>query len=122
MEGTTARETALAICASYHALGDYFATMATEDSLILGAVFPPKVQPHLLPVVRGTDDQRKRRVETWAARHGVNAFWDEDSGTYRAVAMYGIVPLIAYMIPEGKRSGQDSPADAPVRELAEVAA
>ena len=52
------------------------------------------------PVTGGTDDERKARVDAWAARHGVKAATDEASGHYKAVLSFGAVRLEVYMIPD----------------------
>ena len=52
------------------------------------------------PVTGGTDEDRKARVDAWAARHGIKAGTDTASGHYKAVLSFGLVRLEVYMIPE----------------------
>lgn len=94
----TDREGALAICASYHALGDYIAASAAEDAIAIGVSFPPEIRPVMIPVSRGTDEQRMARISQWAAARGVTAGWHEGTGTWRAVIWFGLLGYGFYTI------------------------
>jgi hypothetical protein len=110
MEGMTDHEAAVAASLGYHELADYLAAHAEEDTFILGVGQAPRPQAHLVPVIRGTEEQRKARVDDWARVRHVAAFWHEETGTYRAVKMFGPVPYVAYMIPDppASRDGADA--------------
>ena len=73
---------------------------AAEDMAILGLREIPEPRPQMWPVTGGTDEDRRARIDAWAKRHGVTAGPDEDGGTYRAVLSFGLVKVIAYMIPD----------------------
>jgi hypothetical protein len=100
MQGLTPGETVAAASHGYRELADYLAAHAAEDCFILGRAEVPKPQSHLEPVVKGTEEQRKGRVDAWARARGVAAFWHEETGTYRAVKMFGAVSLVVYMMPD----------------------
>ena len=78
----------------------HLAACAAEDMQILGLSEIPEPRPQMWPVTGGTDEQRRARVDAWAARHGVHARDDEASGQYRAVLKFGPVTLTVYTIPE----------------------
>jgi hypothetical protein len=73
---------------------------AAEDMAILGLREIPEPRPQMWPVTGGTDDDRRARIDAWAKRHGTTAGPDEEGGTYRAVLSFGLVKVIAYMIPD----------------------
>ena len=73
---------------------------AAESIELLGLRETPEPRPQMWPVTGGTDDERKARVDAWAARHGVKAATDEASGHYKAVLSFGAVRLEVYMIPD----------------------
>ena len=73
---------------------------AAEDMRILGLTELPEPRPYMVPVTRGTDAERKARIDTWAARHGTTAHHDPASGTYRATVRFGPVELTVYMLAE----------------------
>lgn len=73
---------------------------AAEDMALLGLREIPEPRPQMWPVTGGTDEDRRARVDAWAARHGTKAGDDDESGTYRAVLAFGPVRLVVYMIPD----------------------
>jgi hypothetical protein len=70
------------------------------DMEILGRVRLPEPHPYMIPVIKGDDDERRARVDEWAARHGITAATDEATGHYRAELPFGPLKVIAYMVPE----------------------
>lgn len=73
---------------------------AAEDMETLGLRELPEPRPQSWPVTGGTDEDRRARVDAWAARHGVTAHPDPASGQYKAVLTFGPVHLVVYMIPD----------------------
>lgn len=108
LPGRTARETRLsadrgktaAQAISHRLYAEYLYAHAAEDMKLLGLTAIPEPRPEMWPVTGGTDEDRKARVDAWAAAHHVKAATDEASGTYRAVLGFGPVKVIAYMIPD----------------------
>lgn len=100
MEGMTPPEAIRAASLGYHELGDYLAAHAEEDTFILEMGQSPKPQAHLVPVIRGTEEQRRARIDAWARVRHVVAFWHADTGSYRAVKFFGPVAYIVYMMPD----------------------
>ena len=78
----------------------YIHAHAAEDMDLLGLREIPEPRPQMWPVTGGTDEDRKARVDAWAARHGVTAHTDPASGQYKAVLTFGPVHLTVYMIPD----------------------
>lgn len=78
----------------------YLYAHAGEDMAILGIREIPEPRAQSWPVTGGTDEERRARVDAFAARHGITAGTDEELGTYRAVLKFGPVEYVAYMIPE----------------------
>jgi len=114
MEGMTEHEATQAATHGYHDLANYLAAHTDEDTFILGIGQAPKPQAHLVPVIRGTEDQRKAKVDAWARVRHVTAFWHEETSTYRAVMMFGPVPYIVYMIPDVPAPREDAPVREPI--------
>jgi hypothetical protein len=108
LPGRTERETRLsadhgrtaAQAVGYQLIARHLYAFAAEDMKLLGLREIPEPRPQTWPVTGGTDDERIARVDAFAARHGVRAGTDEDSGTYRAVLAFGPVTLVVYMIPD----------------------
>lgn len=108
LPGRTPRETRLsadhgkaaAQAIGWQLLARHVNACAAEDMQILGIREIPEPRPQMWPVTGGTDEDRKARVDAWAARHGVKAGTDEASGSYRAVLGFGPVKVIVYMIPD----------------------
>jgi hypothetical protein len=82
-------------------LARHINTCAAEDMEILGLTALPDPRPWTWPVTRGTSEERRARVDAWAARHGVTAGPDLVSGTYRATLKFGPVTLTVYTMGEG---------------------
>ena len=95
---------------------------AAEDMEILGLREIPDPRPLQWPVTGGTDEDRKARVDAWAARHGVTAHPDPASGQYKAVLEFGPVHLVVYMIPDLVMAQRLSALREAVREGREAAA
>ena len=91
-----------AIAIGYQLLARHLTACAAEDMQILGVTELPDPRPYMVPVTRGTDEERKARVDAFAARHGVTAGYDDTTGTYRATVKLGLVTYVAYMITEGR--------------------
>ena len=89
-----------AIAVGYQLLARHVNACGTEDLELLGLREIPDPRPQMWPVTGGTDDDRRARIDAWAKRHGTTAGPDEDGGTYRAVLSFGLVKVIAYMIPD----------------------
>ena len=79
-------------------LARHIATCATEDMEILGLREMPEPKPYMIPVTKGTDEERKARVDAFAARYGVRAYADEAISQYRAVLGFGPVSMVVYML------------------------
>lgn len=78
----------------------YLYAHAGEDMAILGIREIPEPRAQSWPVTGGTDEERRARVDKWAARHGVTAGTDETSGQYKAVLAFGAIRHEVYMIPD----------------------
>ena len=91
---------AAAIAIGYQLLARHISACAAEDAELLGLTALPDPRPQTWPVTVGTDEERKARIDAWAARHGVTASTDETSGHYKAVLKYGPVWLEVYMVPD----------------------
>jgi hypothetical protein len=89
-----------AIAFGYRCLARYLHDCAAGDMQILGITQPVEPRPFMQPVTGGTDEERRARVDAFAARHGITAGTNEELGTYRAVLKFGPVEYVAYMIPE----------------------
>ena len=89
-----------AIAVSQQLFARHVNACAAEDMAILGMAKLPDPSPEMWPVTGGTDEDRKARIDAWAARHGVTAHPDEASGQYRAILGFGPKQLIVYMIPD----------------------
>ena len=89
-----------AMAVGYQLLARHVNACAAEDMELLGLRELPAPRPQTWPVVGGTDEDRKARVDAWAARHGIKAGPDPASGQYKAVLTFGPVCLIVYMIPD----------------------
>ena len=109
MQGQTDAEAVAAASLGYHALADYLAKCAAQDAFILGRARAPKPQSHLEPVIKGTEDERKARVDAWARARDVTAGWHEETKTYRAVKHFGPVSYVVYMMPDPPVAREDAP-------------
>ena len=112
-----------AIAQGYRDLAAYIDHHGTEDTDVARLRIPAKPQAHMVPVIHGSDEERRGAVDRFAELRGVRAFWDEGTGTYRAVKWFGPVAYVVYMFPDGHRAQHEAPAtlaDAP--ELSAAAA
>ena len=89
-----------AVAIGYQLLARHLHACAAEDMALLGVTHPAEPRPYMQPVTGGTDEERKARVDAFAARHGVKAHADDATGTYRAVLSFGPCSYEAYMIPD----------------------
>ena len=89
-----------AVAIGYQLLARHLHACAAEDMALLGVTHPAEPRPYMQPVTGGTDEERKARVDAFAARHGVKAHADDATGTYRAVLSFGPCSYVAYMIPD----------------------
>src|SRR5260370_23050988 len=84
----------------YQLMARHINTCATEDMAILGLREIPAPRPQSWPVTGGPDEERRARIDAWAARHGIAAHHDPASGQYKALPASCPVLLTAYMIPD----------------------
>src|SRR5512142_2903612 len=89
-----------AMAVGFQLLARHVNACAGEDMELLGMTALPDPRPQSWPVTGGSDEDRKARVDAWAARHGVKAHTDTASGQYKAVLTFGPVQLSVYMIPD----------------------
>lgn len=89
-----------AMAIGYQLLARYIHDSGIEDMAILGVTIPAPPRAHMQPVTGGTDEERKARIDAFAARHGITAGPCDADGTYRAVLKFGPVHYVAYMIPD----------------------
>ena len=95
-----------AIAIGQQLLGHHITSCGSEDMAILGLSKIPEPRPQMWPVTAGTDEERRARIDTWAARHGITAHYDDASGQYRAVLTFGLTSIIVYAIPEETMAGR----------------
>ena len=103
LEGRTDREAAqyaAAQAVGFQLIARHINACAAEDLEILGLAGLPEPRPEMWAVTKGTEEERKARIDAWAKRHGIKAGPDEASGQYRAVLGFGPKRLIVYMIPD----------------------
>ena len=103
LEGRTDREAAqyaAAQAVGFQLIARHINACAAEDIEILGLAGLPEPRPEMWAVTKGTEEERKARIDAWAKRHGIKAGLDEASGQYRAVLGFGPKRLIVYMIPD----------------------
>lgn len=93
-----------AMAVGWQLLARHIAACAAEDMEILGVAALPEPRPWMVPVTRGSDEERRARVDAFAKRHGVRAHADEASGQYKAVLTFGPVSMVVYMIAEADLS------------------
>lgn len=84
----------------FQLLARHLHACAAEDMKLLGVTQPAEPRPYMQPVTGGTDEERKARIDAFAARHGITAGPYDEDGTYRAVLKFGPVTYVAYMIPD----------------------
>ena len=103
LEGRTDREAeqfAAAQAVGFQLIAHHIKICAAEDMQILGLAGLPEPRPEMWAVTKGTEEERRARIDAWAKRYGVKAGPDEASGQYRAVLGFGPKRLIVYMIPD----------------------
>jgi hypothetical protein len=106
-----------AIGQGLRALGSLLCEHGARDAALLGIGRLPGPPAFLVPVMDGTEDERRARVDAFAAAHGVTARWHGATRTYRAKVMFGPVAYIALTRPEADR---DLNEDLAVRRLEEL--
>jgi hypothetical protein len=111
-----------AVAIGYQLLARHLHACAAEDMALLGVTLPAEPRPYMQPVTGGTDEERKARVDAFAARHGVKAGPDDATGTYRAVLSFGPCSYVAYMIPDRTMADRLAALYENVREAREAAA
>lgn len=89
-----------AMALGYQLLARHVIAWAAEDMQILGMAALPGQRPWTWPVTKGGDEERKARVDAWAARHGVTAHADESTGHYQADLTFGPHLIRVYMVPD----------------------
>ena len=81
-------------------LGHHLTACGAEDMEILGLTEIPEPRAWMWPVTKGTDDERRARIDAFAKRYGVKAYADPAAGQYKAVLTFGPVELVVYMLTE----------------------
>lgn len=87
---------------AYQLLARHLHEHAAEDMALLGVTRPSPPRDYWQLVTGGTYEDRKARIDAFAARHGISATFDDSTGQYKAVLSFGPVSYVAYTITQGR--------------------
>lgn len=84
------------LASGFEALAAHIREHGPGDIALLGLPHLPEPGRYMLPAQGDEEDERRARVDAFAARYHVTAGWDALMRTYQATVRFGAVTYVAF--------------------------